>query len=49
MDSVSGISYYLVSHQMLDAIRHVTNDNFVFQQHSASVHVVFNTVHLVTG
>jgi len=28
MDSINGISYYLNSQQMLDAIKHITDDNF---------------------
>ena len=31
MDSINGISYYTVSQQMLDAIKHITDDNFFFQ------------------
>jgi len=38
MDSINGISYYLS--KMLDAIRHITDDNFFFQEDSAQVHCV---------
>jgi len=37
---------YLISQQMLDAIRHITDDNFFLQEHSAQVHCACNTVHL---
>jgi len=30
MDSISGISYYL--NKMLDAIKHITDDNFSFRK-----------------
>ena len=39
MDSINGI---LLSQQMLDAIKHITNDNFFFQEDSAQVHCVCN-------
>jgi len=38
MDSINGISYYL--NKMLDAIKHITDDNFVFQEDSTQVHIV---------
>jgi len=31
---------------MLDAIKHITNDNFFFQEDSAQVHCVCNTIQL---
>jgi len=31
---------------MLDAIKHITDDNFVFQEDSAPVHCACNTVQL---
>jgi len=31
---------------MLDAIKHITDDNFFFQEDSAQVHCACNTVHL---
>ena len=31
---------------MLDAIEHITDDNFFFQEHSAQVHCVYNTMQL---
>jgi len=31
---------------MLDAIKHITDDNFFFQEDSAHVHCVFNTIQL---
>jgi len=31
---------------MLDAIKHITDDNFFFQQDSAQVHCVCNTLKL---
>ena len=37
----------LLSQQMLDAIRHVAGDNFVFQQDSASAHRARDTVELL--
>jgi len=38
MDSINGISYYL--NKMLDAIKHITDYNFFFQEDSAQVHIV---------
>jgi len=43
MDSISGI---LLSQQMLDAIKHITDDNFFFQEDSTQVHCACNTVQL---
>jgi len=40
MHSTAGISYYL--NKMLDVIKRVINDSFVFQQDSAPVHFEFN-------
>jgi len=31
---------------MLDAIKHITDDNFVFHEYSAQVHCVCNTIQL---
>jgi len=31
---------------MLDAIKHITDDNFFFQEDSAQVHCVYNTIQL---
>jgi len=31
---------------MLDAIKHITDDNFFFQEDSAQVYCVFNTIQL---
>ena len=31
---------------MLDAIKHITDDNFFFQEDSAQVHFVCNTIQL---
>jgi len=31
---------------MLDAIKHITDDNFFFQEDSAQVHCVCNTIEL---
>jgi len=31
---------------MLDAIKHITDDNFFFQEDSAQVHCVCNTIQL---
>jgi len=31
---------------MLDTIKHITDDNFFFQEDSAQVHCVFNTIKL---
>ena len=36
----------LLSQQMLDAIKHITDDNFFFQEDSAQVHCVCNTIQL---
>jgi len=36
----------LLSQQMLDAIKHVTDDNFFFQEDSAQVHCLCNTIQL---
>jgi len=44
MDSISGISDYL--NKMLGAIKHITDDNFFFQEDSAHVHCVCNTIQL---
>ena len=38
MDSINGISYYLNKCQMLS--KHITDDNFFFQEDSAQVHCV---------
>jgi len=47
MDSINGISYYLLLfQQMLRAIKHITDDNFFFQEDSAQVHCVCNTIQL---
>ena len=35
-----------LSQQMLDAIKHITDDNFFFQEDSAQVHFVCNTIQL---
>jgi len=43
MDSINGISY---SQQMLDAIKHITDDNNFFQEDSAQVHFVCNRIQL---
>jgi len=43
MDSICDI---LLSQQMLDAIKHITDDNFFFQEDSAQVHCACNTVQL---
>ena len=37
----------LLSQHMLDVAKCIVDDNVVFQQESAPVHVVFNTVQLV--
>jgi len=44
MDSINGISYYL--NKMLDAIKYITDDIFFFQEDSAQVHCVCNTIQL---
>ena len=44
MDSINGISYYL--NKLLDAIKHITDDKFFFQEDSAQVHCVCNTLQL---
>ena len=36
----------LLSQQMLDAIKHITDDNFFFQEDSAPVYCACNTVQL---
>ena len=38
MDSINEISYYL--NKMLDAVKHITDDNLFFQEDSAQVHSV---------
>jgi len=43
MNSVAGISYYLNKCSMLLTCRWL-DDSFVFQQHTAPVHLEFNTV-----
>ena len=35
-----------LSQQMLDAIKHITDDNFFFEEDSAQVHFVCNTIQL---
>jgi len=37
---------YLLPQQMLDAIKHITDDNFFFQEDNAQVHCVCNTIQL---
>jgi len=44
MDSINGTSY--TPQQMLDAIKHITDDNFFFQEDSAQVHCACNTIQL---
>ena len=49
-----GESQWIVSmgyrtQQILDAIKRVADDSFVFQQDSASVHLAFNTVQLTAA
>jgi len=34
----------LLCQQMLDAIKHITDDNFFFQEDSTQVHCVCNTI-----
>ena len=41
MDSINEISQ-----QMLDAMKHITDDNFFFQEDSAQVYCVCNTIQL---
>jgi len=36
----------LLPQQMLDAIKHITDDNFFFQEDCAQVHCVCNTIQL---
>ena len=43
MDSINGI---VLSLQMLDAIKHITDDIFFFQEDSTQVHCVCNTIQL---
>ena len=45
---VNGQYYWdtLLSQQMLDAIKHITDDIFFFQQVSTQVHCVCNTIQL---
>jgi len=45
MDSINGISI-LLPQQMLDAIKHITDDNFFFRKDSALVHCACNTIQL---
>jgi len=45
VDCTAGISYYLNECQML--LMRIVNDNFVFQQDRAPVHLAFNTVQLL--
>ena len=35
-----------LSQEMLDAIKHITDDNFFFQEDSAQVHCLCNTIQL---
>jgi len=44
MDSINGISNYL--NKMLDAIKYITDEIFFFQEDSAQVHCVCNTIQL---
>ena len=44
MDSINGISYYL--NKCIDAIKHITDAIFFFQQDSTQVHHVCNTIEL---
>ena len=46
MESINGISDILLSEQMLDAIKHITDDIFFFQEDSAQVHCTCYTVQL---
>jgi len=43
MDSINEISYYL---NKIDAIKHITDDNFFFEEDSWQVHCVRNTIQL---
>jgi len=45
---VNGQYYWdmLLSQQTLEAIKHITDDNFFFQEDSAQVHCVCNTIQL---
>jgi len=43
MDSINNI---LLSQQMLGAIKHITDDIFFFQEDSAQVHCMCNTIQL---
>ena len=45
--SIPGISYNVSSPQMLAAIKHVTDDSFVFWYDSTLVHNAHNTVELL--
>jgi len=45
MDSII-MGYLTISQQMLDAIKHITDDLFFFQKDSAQVHCVCNTIQL---
>ena len=40
------MGYLILPQQMLDAIKHITDDNFFFQEDSAHVHCVCNTIQL---
>jgi len=44
MDSINGISYYL--NKMLDAIKHITDDNFFFHKDNAQMHCACNSIQL---
>jgi len=46
MDSINGAALILLSQQVLDAINHITDDNFFFQEDSAHVHCACNTIQL---
>ena len=46
MDSINGISILLFQ-QMLDAIKHIRDDNFFVQEDSALVHCACNIVQLL--
>jgi len=45
---VNGQYYWgiLLAQQMLNAIKHITDDNFLFQEDSAPVDCAYNTVQL---
>ena len=45
MDSYNGLSI-LLSQQTLDAIKHIADDSFFFQEDSAQMHCAYNTVQL---